>query len=268
MTGLHQVPTEAIQPPPPTSRATRVVRRIPAWLLLAVGALVVAALIPLSILLTTHANASQASADTANNGLVAVRSQAAPLAGQVQTVCGQGGAAAIQLNAAGACTQANKVASAVAIPGPTGPPGANGQPGRGISSTHLANGELVVSYTDGTSIDVGPVVGPAGMDGKPGRGVVGTTITGGELVVSYTDGTSQNLGSVVGPAGATGAQGIAGVNGANGTNGADGKTGPTGPSGLPGPPVAGWTFTDALGMQHTCTRNAGSPDNAATYTCT
>ena len=37
-------------------------------------------------------------------------------------------------------------------------------------------------------------------------------------------------------------------------------------SGAPGKPPAGFTITDEAGTR-TCTRDAGSPDDAATYTC-
>jgi hypothetical protein len=57
-----------------------------------------------------------------------------------------------------------------------------------------------------------------------------------------------------------------------GPAGADGPSGPPGPSGdqgaagPPGSPPAGWTYTDALGLQHTCTRD-NSDDSSPTYNC-
>ena len=38
--------------------------------------------------------------------------------------------------------------------------------------------------------------------------------------------------------------------------------------GKPGKPVAGWTFTTVAGTAYDCKRDAASPDDAATYTCT
>lgn len=280
MTGLHEVPTEAFQSPlPPPGRAKNVVRRIPAWVLLAVGALVVAALIPLSILLTSHANASQTNADSANSGLAAVKSQAAPLAGQVQAVCGQGGAAAAQLTSAGACAQADKVQQVVI----SGPPGASGPPGPGPSQQQIdsaVNAYLAVHPPapgqNATTGEVAAAVAAYLAQNPPAPGRPPTT---GEVATAVSNYCAAN-GGCQGPAGqnATDTQiatavadycaahnGCAGATGATGQTGATGAAGPSGPA---GPPVAGWTFTDALGMRHTCTRDAGSPDSAATYTCT
>lgn len=104
--------------------------------------------------------------------------------------------------------------------------------------------------------------GPAGVQGIPGPagspGIPGPT-------------------GVPGPTGPTGAPGATGQPGAPGTQGQDGATGPTGPQGPPGPsgaqgppgqPPAGWSWQDKHGTTFTCTRDAGSPDSAPTYTCT
>jgi hypothetical protein len=221
MTGMHS-PTDQLEQPPATRRR---MPEVPPWIYLAAGALVVLALIFTSIYLTARGNASQVSADSANSKVTAVQSQAAPLAGQVQSVCDQGGAGATELNNAGACTQASKVQSAIAEPGPTGPTGPAGPAGgngRGIASTHLLNGDLVIDYSDGSSADVGTVTGPTGVGGKDGRGITASAIVGQDLVVTYSDGTSSDLGTVVGSAGsagATGAQGAAGDPGPTGTAG-------------------------------------------------
>ncbi|HEY9354622.1 MAG TPA: hypothetical protein VIP28_15275 [Nocardioides sp.] len=42
---------------------------------------------------------------------------------------------------------------------------------------------------------------------------------------------------------------------------------PKGDTGADGKPPASWTYPDELGGRHTCTRDPGSPDAAATYTC-
>lgn len=51
------------------------------------------------------------------------------------------------------------------------------------------------------------VVGPAGPKGDPGRGISSAVLTSGNLVVTYTDGTTAALGNVIGPSGAAGVAG-------------------------------------------------------------
>ena len=53
--------------------------------------------------------------------------------------------------------------------GTNGTDGADGKDGRGISSTSInADGHLILTYSDGTSDDLGRVVGTDGQDGKDG----------------------------------------------------------------------------------------------------
>lgn len=111
------------------------------------------------------------------------------------------------------------------------------------------------------------LTGPAGPTGNPGA-------TGPQGVPGVP-----GVPGVAGAPGVDGTQGVAGTDGTNGTNGATGPQGDTGPAGPTGPqgdrgeqgaqgsPPAGFTFTDGLGQMQTCTRDPGSPDNAATYTC-
>lgn len=150
--------------------------------------------------------------------------------------------------------------------GTNGATGATGADGRGISSTKVSStGDLIVTYTDGTPVNVGHVVGPQGAQGASGAvGQTGATGTGiasasitddGLLVLTYTDGTSQTVGPVVGPKGDTGATGQTGA------------TGPPGADGTDGQPPLSWTYTDALGLQHTCSRVDGFDPNAPRYTC-
>lgn len=164
------------------------------------------------------------------------------------------------------------VAAPTPVVGPAGAQGPTGTSGRGITGTAVADGDLLVTYSDGNTQNVGPVVGPTGA---AGRGIAGVSIASGDLVITYTDGTTTDLGTVVGPmglqgvAGPTGAQGPAGTNGVdgtNGTNGVDGATGAPGPAGADGAGVGGFTFTDELGSTYNCT-----PDQTTTsahYTCT
>jgi hypothetical protein len=118
--------------------------------------------------------------------------------------------------------------------GKDGKNGTNGDDGRGISRFSIATGALIVTYTDGQTQDLGPVVGkdgatgatgPAGATGAAGRSVISTDIASGNLIVTYNDGTTQNAGIVVGPKGETGA---AGKDGTNGTDGKDGQAGAPG----------------------------------------
>ncbi len=120
-------------------------------------------------------------------------------------------------------------------PGATGP---TGPAGRGLSSIVCVSGVWHVGYTDGSmDTDAGACTGPPGpigVTGSPGP---------------------------AGPSGATGRDGVPG---------AAGPAGPQGPAGSPGadgPPPAGWTWTSPAGNHYACTRDAGSPDSAPSYTC-
>lgn len=104
--------------------------------------------------------------------------------------------------------------------------------------------------------------GPRGPEGRPGP-------TGNM-------GPPGPMGPVGSP-GPTGPAGVDGQDGEPGPAGPQGESGPPGPAGEPGAdgadgengqPPASWTWTDRLGMQHTCTRDEGSPASAPTYTCT
>lgn len=128
-----------------------------------------------------------------------------------------------------ACRHAQQVQQ---LPGPPGTSGPRGDPG-----------------PPGPPGPSGPQ-GPAGSAGLPG--------SDGPPGPSGADGVS----------GAPGVPGPAGSDGAEGKPGAAGPAGPPGVDGRPGPPVAGWTFTDATGTRQACSRDAGSPDAAPSYTCT
>lgn len=93
----------------------------------------------------------------------------------------------------------------------------DGRDGRGIVSTALVGGHLLVTYTDGNHVDLGRVVGatgpggPTGPTGVAGRGIVDAALDGdGRLVVTYTDGTSEAVGHVVGRDGVDGVNGVDG----------------------------------------------------------
>lgn len=112
-----------------------------------------------------------------------------------------------------------------------GTPGPSGQNGQNATDDQVAR--QVDIYCD---IRV-ECEGPPGVDGTDG--------------VNGTDGAT----GPQGPQGDTGPAGQAGADGTNGTNGADGQ-----------PPVS-WTYTDDLGITHTCTRTDPFDPTAPTYTC-
>lgn len=120
--------------------------------------------------------------------------------------------------------------------------------------------------------------GAAGVDGAPGaQGVPGVSGTPGAPGVNGQSpaclSTPPQCQGADGAPGAAGAAGV-GVPGADGTpgkdgqDGAPGKDGADGAPGADGKPPAGFSFTDPLGRTQNCTRDTGSPDDAATYTCT
>ena len=126
-------------------------------------------------------------------------------------------------------------------PGPQGPAGADGL---GISQININSlGDLIVTYTDGNTSNVGNVLGPQGIigpqgvpgntgaagqdgvDGQPGIDGLGITSvlvdSNGDLILTFTDGSTQNAGYIVGPIGPPGSDGIDGVQGLQGPAGAD-----------------------------------------------
>jgi len=105
--------------------------------------------------------------------------------------------------------------------GADGKNGADGKDGVSISGASVnANGQLVITYSDGKSVNLDKVVG---MNGVDGIGISKSEINAnGELVLTYTNGQQTNLGCVIG---ADGKDGAAGATGVPGQNGADGKDG-------------------------------------------
>lgn len=125
--------------------------------------------------------------------------------------------------------------------GTNGTNGSDGKDGRGVTSFDIQDGMLVVSFTDGSTKNVGRVVGKDGTngingtngaDGEDGRGILSSGLENGSLIIRYTDGKTENLGIVVGPAGAPGQAGQPGATGATGAAGQDGQQGPEGPAGI------------------------------------
>lgn len=79
-----------------------------------------------------------------------------------------------------------------------------------------SDGELILSYSDGTTQNLGKVKGENGtngsngQNGNDGKGISSAKInSAGELVITYTDGTIQYLGKVKGEDGEDGEDGVA-----------------------------------------------------------
>ena len=122
-----------------------------------------------------------------------------------------------------------KLASGVAISGPTGPTGGTGPTGAtGTNGTNGATGPTGVTGSAGTNGTNGTngSTGPTGATGT--NGANGTNGSTGPTGATGTNGAN----------GSTGPTGPTGATGTNGTNGATGPTGPTGPTGATGPASA------------------------------
>ena len=117
--------------------------------------------------------------------------------------------------------------------GAAGVAGADGKDGIGITETSINEfGELILTYSDGETMNLGKVVGEdgaqgekgdtgsSGADGKDGIGVTATEINeSGELIITYSNGNAVNLGVVIGKDGAQGEKGDTGATGADGEDG-------------------------------------------------
>ena len=163
--------------------------------------------------------------------------------------------------------------------GKNGKNGANGKDGRSITLASVnSEGQLVITYSDGSSVNLDKLVGINGIDGKDGTdgkdgvGINTVNITGdGKLNITLTNGTTLNLGTIKGEKGDkgdtgvqgekgdkgdTGEQGIQGVagkdgkDGINGTNGDDGKDGTNGKDGTDG--------QDGVGIANVTVSNEGA----------
>ena len=74
--------------------------------------------------------------------------------------------------------------------------------------------------------------GPVGPQGDPGTYVNSALVdSNGDLIVTLSDGTTINAGYVVGATGDVGPQGPPGIDGSPGLDGADGDQGPVGDQG-------------------------------------
>ena len=130
-------------------------------------------------------------------------------------------------------------------------------------------GDLIITYTDGTTENAGKVSGPKsdkGEPGKDGRGIESVRINDkGELIVTFTDGEEQNVGKVVGADGKDGQDGQNGADGSDGDKGdpgQDGKDGANGKDGVDG--KDGADGKDGRGIKSVTTNDKG--EVVVTYT--
>lgn len=142
-------------------------------------------------------------------------------------------------------------------PGPPGPPGEPGPAGAGIvSATVTADGRLLQFFSDGRTVDAGPVpAGPPGAPGAPGKdGAAGRDGDRGEPGERGLEGAAGAPGAP-GAKGDRGEQGPAGDRGEKGPDGRDGRDGLSvkgdrGDKGEPGAPGAdGLGFDDLEGTE-------------------
>ena len=105
--------------------------------------------------------------------------------------------------------------------GTNGKNGANGKDGRSVTLASVnSDGQLVITYSDGSSVNLDKLVGINGIDGVS---ISNSAINDkGELIITYSNGQICNLGKVVGVDGKNGINGINGSDGNNGKNGQDG----------------------------------------------
>lgn len=85
------------------------------------------------------------------------------------------------------------------ITGANGQDGQDGQDGVGIEDINIASGNLTVTLTGGTKLELGNIRGEQGDKGADGIGIQKSEINArGCLVLTYSDGTTSDLGLVVG----------------------------------------------------------------------
>ena len=147
--------------------------------------------------------------------------------------------------------------SGVGATGPQGPAGSTGATGNGVTTATLSGDNLILSYSNTSTQNLGNIRGPQGPTGAAGAdstvagptGATGPAGTNGTNGTDGTDGTSISSavnnngaitltmsdsstvtvsGNVQGATGATGSQGIQGIQGPAGNDGADGADGAAG----------------------------------------
>ena len=101
--------------------------------------------------------------------------------------------------------------------GEDGKPGADGKDGIGVEKIEIVNNNLVITYTNGTSVNLGNIKGDKGDQGETGatgNGIAKVELNeDGELIIKFTDGNTINLGSIKGEKGEPGTPGTPGADG-------------------------------------------------------
>ncbi len=91
------------------------------------------------------------------------------------------------------------------VDGQDGKDGKDGKDGLGIKSVTIVDGNLVLVFSDDTSVNCGKVVGNDGKDGQDGKdgedgkdgvGIKSISIVDGELIVTLTDDSTINCGKI------------------------------------------------------------------------
>ena len=88
--------------------------------------------------------------------------------------------------------------------GDTGATGPRGATGVSISSTSLFGSNLVITYSDSSTTDIGNVRGATGLTGATGIHVTTANVTTGNLLVTLSNASVIDAGRVIGATGATG----------------------------------------------------------------
>lgn len=109
------------------------------------------------------------------------------------------------------------------------------------------DGDLIITLSDGTTINVGKIAGSDGkngtdgangvdgQDGQDGKGISSASVNeNGQLILTFSDGSIVNLDKIVGTNGVDGEKGDKGDKGDTGEKGADGKNGVDGKDGFNG----------------------------------
>lgn len=190
--------------------------------------------------LTGWAGHIQGQRDAAGSQAASNADAAKSLAGRVKAACATSTDEGRSLRQAGLCDEASRVESRVrgapaptgqAVPGPAGPVGASGQPGRSVTgpagrpgrdatgkagaagrpgkdatgaagkdATGQAGADSTVPGPKGDKGDPGQpgrdatgAPGKDGADGKDGRGLASLTCDDGHLVATFTDGTTSTV---------------------------------------------------------------------------
>lgn len=113
--------------------------------------------------------------------------------------------------------------------GRQGKDGDRGEDGTGIADVSIEADELIITFTNGKSKNLGRVIGPQGKPGPPGpkgeqgkqgddgRGILATQIDNrGHLIITFTDGTMMDAGRARGADGKRGRKGERGAPGIGG----------------------------------------------------